>query len=53
VRDQVSHPYKTKGKVTVLCVSIFKCFRGSGSFWTARLSLIITKWRRWRRVRHM
>jgi len=26
VSDQVSHPYKTAGKITFLCILIFKCF---------------------------
>jgi hypothetical protein len=37
VRDQVSHPYRTTGKITVLCILIFRFFdmrwEGKG-FWT-------------------
>jgi hypothetical protein len=29
VRNQVSYPYRTKGKITVLYILIFKCFESS------------------------
>jgi hypothetical protein len=38
VRDQVSHPYKTKGKIIVLYVLIFTLLnsrREDKRFWTA------------------
>jgi hypothetical protein len=37
VRDQVSHPHSTTGKITVLCVLIFRFFdmrREDKSLWT-------------------
>jgi hypothetical protein len=37
VRDQVSHPYRTTGKIIVLYILIFKCFdsnREDRRFWT-------------------
>jgi hypothetical protein len=37
VRDQVSHPYSTTGKIIVLYVLIFRCFdmtREDKRFWT-------------------
>jgi hypothetical protein len=39
VRNQVSHPYKTIGKVIVLCILIFKFFdsrQAEISFWTEK-----------------
>jgi hypothetical protein len=36
VRDQVSHPYRTTGKIIVLCTLIFMFFhsrREDKSFW--------------------
>jgi hypothetical protein len=39
VRDQVSHPYKTKGKITVLCILIFTFLDSRWEdrmFWTQR-----------------
>jgi hypothetical protein len=37
VRDQVSHPYSTNGKITVLYILIFRLFdtrREDKRFWT-------------------
>jgi hypothetical protein len=56
VRDQVSHPYKTTGKIMVFCILIFKFSdmrREDKRFWTGRWQeflefslLLISSWMR-------
>jgi hypothetical protein len=47
VRDQVSHPYSTTGKITVFYILIFRFFdmrREEKRFWTEYDVLLISSW---------